>query len=70
MTGILEKNHGFFRFLIFLFLINLVFFEKQSPEVFYKKGFLKILQSSEENTCIGVSVLKGDPDTGVSLRVL
>ena len=27
------------------------------PEVFYKNKFLKILQSSQENTCAGVSLL-------------
>ena len=30
---------------------------KQSPEGLYKKGFLKKLQTSEENTCARVSFL-------------
>ena len=31
--------------------------QKQPPEEFYKKGVLKILQYSQENTCVGVSFL-------------
>ena len=30
-------------------------FKKQAPEIFYSKVFLKILQNSLENTCLGVS---------------
>ena len=57
MTGILEKNNGPFRFLMFLLL---VLFEKESPEVFCKKVFLKILRILEENTCTEFSeIFKG-----------
>ena len=31
--------------------------QKQPPEVVYKKVFLNILQSSQENTCARVSFL-------------
>ena len=31
--------------------------KKRPPKVFYKKVFLKISQNSQENTCVGVSVL-------------
>ena len=31
--------------------------QKQPPEVFHKKGILKNLQNSQENTCVRVSVL-------------
>ena len=32
-------------------------FQKQPPEVFYKKVFLEISQNSQENTCTRVSLL-------------
>ena len=38
-----------------LFLHSLETLQKQPPEVFYKKLFLKISQYSQENTCVGVS---------------
>ena len=31
--------------------------QKQSPEVFRKKVFLKILQYSQENTCVGAPLV-------------
>ena len=30
-------------------------YQKQPPEVFYKKLFLTTSQNSQENTCVGVS---------------
>ena len=53
--------------------------QKQPPELFYKKGVLKVLQNSQENTCTRVSFLiklqackliKRDPHTGVFLWIL
>ena len=32
-----------------------LFMQKQPPEMFYKKFFLKILQYSKQNACAGVS---------------
>ena len=32
--------------------------KKQPMEMFYKKGVLKNLQNSQENTCVGVSFKK------------
>ena len=37
--------------------IDLMGFQKQPPEVFYKKGFLNISQNEQKNTCIRVSFL-------------
>ena len=34
---------------------KLMLMEKWPSEVFYKKGVLKILQNSQENTCVRVS---------------
>ena len=31
--------------------------QKQAPEVFYKKVFLKVSQNSQENTCARISFL-------------
>ena len=31
--------------------------QKQAPEVFYKKVFLKVWQNSQENTCARISFL-------------
>ena len=33
-------------------------FQKQPPELLCKKVFLKILQNSPQNTCVGISLLK------------
>ena len=38
-----------------LFLHTLETLQKQPSELFYKKLFLKILQYSQKNTCVGVS---------------
>ena len=51
-------------------------FQKQSPEVFYKKKvFLKISQNSQQNTCVSlffkkVAGLGPDFGTGVFLWIL
>ena len=37
--------------------LEIFFFQKQPPEMFYKKNFLKFLQNSQENTCAKVSFL-------------
>ena len=42
--------------------------QKQPPEIFYEKGFLKIFRNSQENTCGRISFLiklKRDSGTGV-----
>ena len=44
--------------------------QKQPSEVFYKKVVFKISQYSQENNCVGVSLLKRDSSTGVSLWTL
>ena len=46
--------------------------QKQPPEVFYKKLFLKIRQYLQENTCTGVpaTLLKRDSNAGVFLLIL
>ena len=46
--------------------------QKQTPELFLKKAFLEISQSSQENTCVRVSLLiklqaPGHSDAGVFL---
>ena len=38
--------------------LSLFSFQKQPPQVFYKKMFLKNLQYSQEITCIGISFLR------------
>ena len=38
-------------------------FQKQPPEMFYKKADLKIWQYSQENTCLRVSNTKEIKDT-------
>ena len=44
--------------------------QKHPPEVFYKKLFLIILQYSEENTCVVVSLLKRACNTNAFLWIL
>ena len=53
----------------FLMTRKYVEIQKQPPEVFYKKGVLKISQNSEENICARVSFLIKwhVSDTGVFL---
>ena len=36
---------------------EIVFLQKQQPEVFCKKAFLEILQNSQESTCAKVTFL-------------